>query len=1402
VRYFTVTQDATFRIDVTPGVYTVTLTMGDATVAHDQDIYFNYHKVDSVVTQAGVPLTKTYTVDVYDGHLRVEVYGASGSDQYATLHSLTYQLTSTPLPPLPYSQRYDFGQALLNGYVNQPAPPAEGYTQVTKDTAYTPGGYGWVSGTNLDDRDQSFNSDYFVSNPLTRSLDLANDATFKATVPNGTYNVTLIFGDLGSPHDQTMYLQGASVGTVLVNPADYQFLTYPVTVTDGTFTFRMVQADPNINYALINGIDIVSTNVTVPNPPVSPPTPAPGPITATLGNGGAVNEGSTGTVSFSNVTGGSGGYTYSFDFGNTGKFEVTNSSSPTAVVPSSFLADGPAGLVVRGVVTDNKGAQASYTTTIQVNNVAPTAAITSASANAAGNTFAFAGTGSDPSAADQASLQFAWDFGDGGAGAGQSASHSYAAPGTYAVRLTVTDKDGGVGTASTSVTVTAPPTPTPTPSNALRLDFGTATSATASGFTKVTESTVYSAATGYGWAAAVDSRDRGTSDPLGAAFDLGVKPTFLVDLAPGTYDVRLTSGDPSAAHDMTVSLNGTQVDSIATASGQYAQKTYTVTVGADGRLTVALDGTNGTDPYAVLNGLEVAPTGQLPAPTVPQPNPASVPGPNAPPTTPTPSAPPISTRPTAGYIVTPAGYIPDFGANPTIVSARSGNWSDPGTWAQGHVPGAGDVVSIASGTTVSYDVVSTSPVDTVVVQANGHLVFRTDINTTLSVTNLLVLEQGELQVGTAANPVAANVKAQIIFNDLPIDTTKDPEQFGHGLIGLGKVTMYGASKGASFLRLAAEPLAGATTITLSQPAPGWAVGDRLLLPDTRQLDPDTKPGGASWDPTGQFEFATISAISADGLTITLSAPLQYDHLGARTAAGVLDILPHVANMTRNVIVRSANARGTRGHVLFTGKADVDIHNTAFSGLGRTRIDAYDNTTFDSNWNVSHVGTNQADREAVVFYHVVGPAGGQADGFQYTFDGNVVMCPIMPMPFRWGIAIEDSHYGSIQNNVAFNWAGAGIITVKGGETGNVIADNFITHVRGADVNPGRPDNRGYVDVGVEGVGLWMRGYSNFVHDNVVNDSPIAYLYFPDDSNQLHPTPAFQGADTNDPSQAVMVDSFHVPIKQFASNEAYGGDMAQALSMWHLDTVGSASVPNAPQSVVKDFKAWNVYDKLYYNYMTTGLTFDGLVARGDVSKIARWGSGPLALYGGGDYVQEAFTVENSDIQGFYIGIQPSSFGHQTIKDTYLQNYMDVVMTTRWCLDLNAPMAQDPRITDINDVRFAGLNIGTVGDYAPALISMQGWLIADKTTLTALDQVNVTQFNGVAGDDFRVYFNEQAADHVLQQTLLDPSQPLDVLGSPVAGLTNAQAWAQYGVAFAGAVAPSTATTRAGIVGLVSPE
>ena len=57
--------------------------------------------------------------------------------------------------------------------------------------------------------------------------------------------------------------------------------------------------------------------------------------------------------------------------------------------------------------------------------------------------------------------------------------------------------------------------------------------------------------------------------------------------------------------------------------------------------------------------------------------------------------------------------------------------------------------------------------------------------------------------------------------------------------------MHGAVKTPTFVRLAKEPLAGQTTLTIEQPATAWKAGDRIVIPDTRQLR-ESQRGDREW----------------------------------------------------------------------------------------------------------------------------------------------------------------------------------------------------------------------------------------------------------------------------------------------------------------------------------------------------------------------------------------------------------------------------------------------------------------------------------------------------------------------------------------------------------------------------
>src|SRR5205814_5625625 len=106
------------------------------------------------------------------------------------------------------------------------------------------------------------------------------------------------------------------------------------------------------------------------------------------------------------------------------------------------------------------------------------------------------------------------------------------------------------------------------------------------------------------------------------------------------------------------------------------------------------------------------------------------------------------------------------------------------------------------------------------------------------------------------------------------------------------ISTFGAVK-ASYVTLSQEAHVGDTTLRLAAPAAGWRVGDKLFLPDTQQLD----YGGDSTRYTPQWESLTIAAIAADGLSVTVTTPLAFNHLGARDSAGAPSYLPQVPDLT-------------------------------------------------------------------------------------------------------------------------------------------------------------------------------------------------------------------------------------------------------------------------------------------------------------------------------------------------------------------------------------------------------------------------------------------------------------------------------------------------------------------------
>ena len=675
------------------------------------------------------------------------------------------------------------------------------------------------------------------------------------------------------------------------------------------------------------------------------------------------------------------------------------------------------------------------------------------------------------------------------------------------------------------------------------------------------------------------------------------------------------------------------------------------------------------------------------------------------------------------------GTIPDFCASPTIQAVSDGRWSSPGTWSPARVPSAGDRVSVPDGRRVTYDAVSNAAIDCLALR--GRLDFAAGASTRLTVGTMLVHPSGHLSMGEAGREIGGDAVAEIVIANRPIDRSADPEQWGAGLIVLGRFDARGSARTA-FVRLAAEPAAGTTVLALARAVTGWRAGDRVVVPDTRQIAPDNwfNPNYAL-----DHDVRTIASVASDGLSVTLDAPLAHAHAGARDADGTPTVLadgtrllPHAANLTRSVVIRSQDPSGTRGHVLLTDQAAVDVRGVAFVGLGRTRAAPLDSAPAGG-------GTNQIGRYPVHFHHLRGPANPTNTGYQYVFVDNVV-----ESSEKWPIAIHGTHFGLVEDNVVYHGMGAGISLENGSETENLIRRNFVADIIGT-VNP-RNSGPGEANGETPGSGgecIWGAGFNNRFVDNVVSGcrnpnqqivSGVGFKFITPAALATAKNPKFRGADMTDPGQTIDVAPQRQPLLEFRGNEVYGL-AAVGLTTWQLGTDGYAVNDGQGESLVRDFRVWHTYDGAVWNYPATRMTIENLTYRIDPSA-----SRPAAIQSG-DYRVTHLTVRGGSIHAGGV------FG-QTVDPLGVFTFENVrAVTIDHAFSFRTPATPGTRASRPASGVTMVLRNNVVSAWPGEPLRVLE--VADDTSLDNYDMsgtynVFVYDHQGVAGQSFRAYFPSQ--------------------------------------------------------------
>jgi hypothetical protein len=138
---------------------------------------------------------------------------------------------------------------------------------------------------------------------------------------------------------------------------------------------------------------------------------------------------------------------------------------------------------------------------------------------------------------------------------------------------------------------------------------------------------------------------------------------------------------------------------------------------------------------------------------------------------------------------------------------------------------------------------------------------------------------------------------------------------------------HGAPLSRTWVKLAVTATRGHPAVTLAETVQGWRVGDRAIITDTQGVPSSQRkpPHGLAF----VAEERTIKAI--DGNQLVLNAPLDRQHHGADGQH------VEVANLSRNVVVESADPQKGRGHTMYHRHSTGAISYAEFRHLGKEGI---------------------------------------------------------------------------------------------------------------------------------------------------------------------------------------------------------------------------------------------------------------------------------------------------------------------------------------------------------------------------------------------------------------------------------------------------------------------------------
>jgi hypothetical protein len=500
-----------------------------------------------------------------------------------------------------------------------------------------------------------------------------------------------------------------------------------------------------------------------------------------------------------------------------------------------------------------------------------------------------------------------------------------------------------------------------------------------------------------------------------------------------------------------------------------------------------------------------------------------------------------------------------------IRSARSGAWSEPATWEGGKVPAAGARVQVRSGHRVVYDAKSDRPIRSIHVA--GTLSFAPDRDTRLDV-GLIKIQPGDdasengfdcdahagtpdpsaprpvLEVGTSERPIDAAHTALIrltYFDGMDKETCPAIVCCG------GRMDFHGAPLGRTWVKLGATAKAGGAEVTLAEPVTGWRVGDKVIVTATTRQNKPKKTFRTTLREGGQSEERTVKAL--DGTKLPLDRPLDFDHIADGGYRG------EVANLSRNVVVESADPKAVRGHTMY--------HRGSAGSIGYAEF--------------RHLGKEGVLGKYALHFHLAGDTmrGSSVIGASIWDSGN-----------RW-LTIHGTNYLVVRDCVGFQSVGHGFFFEDGTEVFNVLDRNLAVQ---AFIGKPLPQQVLPFDKN-DGSGFWWSNSLNSFTRNVACEcDEYGYFFQAAKTKDFDPELPIQQPD----GSKKKTDIRTLPFVRFEDNESH----CQRRHAFNLGGGAPFGPPNVdgvgPDErhpfVIRNYKAWNVH--WAFSPVSPSLLLDGM------------------------------------------------------------------------------------------------------------------------------------------------------------------------------------------------------------------